>query len=116
MSRQDMPGFRTLLHEKLSVQNTASTLARLSAFTSLEAFLWYVRDCSRNISVRVLYQAVKIKLKIMCHVTTQKENTGLNILHHMCPTAPQAKTTIVTLFCVPDKKKFMSASNTKERC
>ena len=51
----------------------------------------------------------------MWQVTTQKENTSLNILYHVCPITPQAKTAIVTLLCVPDKKKIISASNTKER-
>jgi len=38
------------------------------------------------------------------------------MLYHMCPITPQGKTAIVTLLCVPDKKKIMSTSNTKERC
>jgi hypothetical protein len=51
----------------------------------------------------------------MWQVTPQKEDTNLNILHHMCPITPQTKTAIVTLPCVPNQNKIMSAGNNKER-
>ena len=68
--------------------------------------LKYVRDCSRNISVRLFYQAVKIKWKLCMAVTTQKGDTSLNILYHVCPTTPQKRQQLLPYSVYQTKRKL----------